>query len=70
MSQTASISVLHVDDDSAFADLTAEMLERESKRVEVTTVSSVSDGLDELLALVLRRGIDCLVADRVVPFGN
>jgi PAS domain S-box-containing protein len=53
-----SIQVLHVDDPD-FADLAADVLEAETARIQVTTESSVSDGLDRL-----ENGrFDCIVSD-------
>lgn len=63
VSERVRISVLHVDDDPALGDLTAEMLEREDERIEVTAVSSVSDGL----SAVRTTGVDCVVSDYDMP---
>jgi len=56
---TEPIHVLHVDDDPAFADLTATFLERADDRFAVESVTSVDAGLDRLEA----GGIDCVVSD-------
>ncbi|MDB2261207.1 hybrid sensor histidine kinase/response regulator [Halorubrum ezzemoulense] len=60
---TASIEVLHVDDDPAFLDLTKSFIERELGDVEITTVASpdaVLDTLDE-------RSVHCVVSDYEMP---
>ncbi|MFB6242561.1 MAG: PAS domain S-box protein, partial [Halobaculum sp.] len=59
---TESIRVLHVDDDPAFADLTATLLGRADDRVEVETESSAADGLARL-----GEEIDCVVSDYDMP---
>lgn len=58
-----SIRALHVDDDPAFADLTAEMLETKGDRISVETVSSAREGLE----LLDSGGIDCVVSDYDMP---
>ena len=58
-----SIHVLHVDDEPAIADLTAECLEREDDRLAVETATSVSDGLDFLAD----GDYDCIVSDFDMP---
>jgi len=55
--------VLHVDDDSAFAALTAEYLERTSDCLVVETATSASEGLDRLDA----EAFDCVVSDYQMP---
>ena len=51
--------VLHVDDDPAFADLTADVLERQRASLVVETATSVAEGLE-----VLADGtVDCVVSD-------
>lgn len=57
------IRVLLVDDDSAFADLTATVLEREHEDFVVVTETSVGDGLDRLR----EEFIDCVVSDYQMP---
>jgi len=59
----ASIVVLHVDDDQAFADTTAALLERADDRLEVLTENSVADGLDRLADT----RVDCIVSDYDMP---
>jgi len=59
----ASIVVLHVDDDHAFADTTAALLERADDRLEVLTENSVADGLDRLADT----RVDCIVSDYDMP---
>ena len=57
------IRVLHVDDDPQFAETAAALLEAESERLTVETVTSASEGLDRLIAAP----VDCVVADHVMP---
>lgn len=66
MSGTASITVLHVDDDTGFADLTADILERGDDQVTVETAFSASDGLAHLA----EADIDCIVSDYDMPGMN
>jgi PAS domain S-box-containing protein len=56
---TEPITVLHVDDDRAFLELTATFLDREDDRLVVESVPSVGAGMDRLEA----GGIDCVVSD-------
>ena len=58
-----SITVLHVDDDSEFGALTAELLEREDERFSVTTAASAEEGLDRLADAAF----DCVVSDYEMP---
>ncbi|MFB6160956.1 MAG: PAS domain S-box protein [Haloferacaceae archaeon] len=58
-----AVRVLHVDDDPAFGDLTAQFLEREADRFEVVTERSASDALDRLDA----ERVDCVVSDYQMP---
>jgi len=60
------IQVLHVDDDSAFAEMTAEFLEREDERFDVQTAGSAAEGLERVRA----GGIDCIVSDYDMPRQN
>ncbi len=57
------IRVLHVEDDPAFADVTAEMLEQESERFTVEAATDASEGLDRLA----EREPDCVVSDYQMP---
>jgi PAS domain S-box-containing protein len=66
VSQTASISVLHVDDEHDFAEVTAEMLEREDERFAVETAPSASDGLERLADA----DYDCIISDYDMPGQN
>lgn len=66
MSETANISVLHVDDEPDFADLAADMLEREDDRFTVATATSASEGLERLAA----DNFDCIVSDYDMPGQN
>jgi PAS domain S-box-containing protein len=58
-----SIHVLHVDDESDIAELTAEFLERDDERFTVDTATSASDGLDRLTDT----DYDCIVSDYDMP---
>ncbi|RKS76013.1 response regulator receiver domain-containing protein [Haloarcula quadrata] len=61
-----SISVLHVDDEPDFAELAADMLEREDDRFTVATATSASEGLERLAA----DDFDCIVSDYDMPGQN
>jgi len=63
MNDSADIRVLHVDDDSALASLTAEMLRNDDERFTVETALSATDGLDRLA----EDNIDCVVSDYNMP---
>ncbi|NHN64250.1 response regulator [Haloarcula sp. JP-Z28] len=58
-----SYRLLHVDDDSAFANLTSTCLEREQDLFDVITATSASDGMDCLDA----EDIDCIISDYDMP---
>ena len=58
------IRVLHVDDEPAFADLTADFLERTDERFAVETATSVTAGLR---ALDEGPTVDCVVSDYDMP---
>ncbi|WP_232688737.1 hybrid sensor histidine kinase/response regulator [Halobacterium zhouii] len=63
---TDQIRVLHVDDESGFAEMAAEFLEREDDRIEVLTATSAAAGHE-----VLReRDVDCVVSDYDMPGTN
>jgi PAS domain S-box-containing protein len=55
----AGIRVLHVDDDSGFADLTAAALERADERLEVESETDPEDAL----AYLATEPVDCIVSD-------
>ena len=57
------VRVLHVDDDGAFSDLTATMLERENGRFVVETAGGADEGLERLTD----RDIECIVSDYEMP---
>jgi len=60
---TAPIRVLHVDDESDVADLTATYLAREVDGITVETAESAAEGLDRI-----RTGsFDCVVSDYEMP---
>ena len=58
-----SIRVLHVDDERAFGELTARLLERQDDRLEVTSVTDVGAGLDVFES----EPVDCVVSDYDMP---
>ncbi|WP_418281316.1 PAS domain S-box protein [Halorubrum sp. DTA98] len=60
------IRVLHVDDDTAFSDLTATFLERTDGGFSVETATDVDEGLDSLAA----DEFDCVVSDYEMPGRN
>ena len=62
---SGSIVVLHVDDDPAFADLTADFLE-EHGRFDVVTATSAADGL----AVIADGAVECVVSDFDMPDRN
>ena len=57
------ISVLHIDDDPDFADLTAEYLQREDERMSVQTATNANQGLEYLF----ESEFDCIVSDYAMP---
>ncbi|MFB6219978.1 MAG: response regulator, partial [Halolamina sp.] len=57
------LCVLHVDDESEFADMTSTFLQRESDRITVETAASASEGLERLAAAT----VDCVVSDFEMP---
>jgi len=57
------ISVLHVDDDTQFSELTKTMLEREYDTFEVVTTNDPHD----VTGLLDRHDVDCLVSDYEMP---
>lgn len=61
-----AIRVLHVDDDPAFTDLTATVLEREDSRIAVQTANSPGDGMEMLTGT----DVDCIVSDYEMPRQN
>lgn len=61
-----TVRVLHVEDESTFADLTAEMLEQENEQFAVETAQNASDGFDHLA----EREVDCVVSDYQMPGRN
>jgi PAS domain S-box-containing protein len=59
----ASIAVLHVDDEPAISELTAEMLSREDDRFVVERAQRPDEALERLS----EGGIDCIVSDYDMP---
>ncbi len=57
------IRVLHVEDDSEFAAMTAELLERQDDSITIESVRGASDALEELES----REVDCIVSDYQMP---
>ena len=57
------IRVLHVEDDPAFADLTATFLEREAPSLSVQSVQSV----ESALVTLTDQEFDCVVSDYDMP---
>jgi CheY-like chemotaxis protein len=66
MSGTTGTAVLHVDDDPAFAELTAHMLSEQEAQFTVETATSASEGLDRLA----ETSFDCIVSDYQMPGQN
>jgi PAS domain S-box-containing protein len=66
MTEAHRISVLHVDDDPALADLTAEMLSEHEAQFTVETVTNAREGLDRLAT----DSFDCIVSDYEMPGQN
>jgi len=64
-SDTDRIHVLHVDDQSAFVDLTATWLHRETERISVTSATSGEEALTHLREGSTR--VDCVVSDYDMP---
>ena len=62
-SETASIRVLHVDDEPEFAEMAATFLERTDDRLAVETVPSADEGLSRLD----HGAFDCVVSDYEMP---
>jgi|AntDeeMetagen134_2_1112570.scaffolds.fasta_scaffold02679_4 PAS domain S-box-containing protein len=60
---TDPIRVLHIDDEPDFAAMASVYLERENDRIEATTATSASEGLDRLAG----NGFDCIVSDYDMP---
>ncbi len=60
------ITVLHVDDDSGFLEVTAQSLERENDRLSVISAGSPSEGLE----ILRNTDVDCVVSDYEMPNTN
>uniref|UniRef100_UPI0020C0FD7B PAS domain S-box protein n=1 Tax=Salinarchaeum laminariae TaxID=869888 RepID=UPI0020C0FD7B len=58
-----TITVLHVDDDTAFTELAGQFLERHDDRISVRTADSASAGLDVLAS----DQVECVVSDYEMP---
>jgi PAS domain S-box-containing protein len=59
----AEVSILYVDDDRDFADLTATFLEREAEAFTVETAPNATEGLERLA----EDDFDCIVSDYEMP---
>ncbi|WP_199241425.1 PAS domain S-box protein [Halorubrum sp. ARQ200] len=66
MTRGMNIRVLHVDDEPALAELTAEFLKREDDCFTVKTVRSASEGLEHLS----HDDFDCVISDYDMPGQN
>ena len=66
MSPPESITILHVDDDRQFGELTQLMLERNCEEFEVITETDPR----EVERLLDERDVDCLVTDYEMPHIN
>jgi PAS domain S-box-containing protein len=63
MIEESGISVLHVDDDPDFTDLTADMLSEQGGDFTVETATTANEGLELLAA----NDLDCIVSDYEMP---
>ena len=61
--QAGAVRVLHVEDDPAFAELAADMLDRTAVDLEVYTAHSAVDGLERLEEAT----VDCVISDFDMP---
>jgi len=66
MGHKSEIQVLHIDDESEFADMVADFLEREDDGLAVETATSASKGLDRLA----EKDFDCIISDYDMPGQN
>ncbi len=66
MTAAETITVLHVEDDPAFADITARFLHRFDNRLEVHSATSLCDGL----TILEDTDIDCIISDYDMPGGT
>lgn len=66
MTRRMNIRVLHVDDEPALAELTADFLRREDDCFTVETARSASEGLEQLS----HDDFDCIVSDYDMPGRN
>ncbi|WP_439027675.1 PAS domain-containing protein [Haloarchaeobius sp. DT45] len=60
--ETRRISVVHVDDEPSFGEVSATFLERMADGFEVTAVTSGSEALE-----LVEEGVDCVVSDYDMP---
>ena len=66
MSGKSNVTVLHVDDEPDFAELTADFLKREDGIFTVKTAASASEGLEHLS----HHDFDCIISDYDMPGQN
>jgi DNA-binding NtrC family response regulator len=66
MGDQANIRVLHVDDESEFAEMTADFLKREDDRFTTEIAMNASDGLESLSD----DDFDCIISDYNMPGQN
>lgn len=66
MSEAGGIHILFIDDEPDFAEVAADILEREDDRFVVETATRASEGLDRLA----ETDIDCIVTDYEMPHQN
>ncbi len=60
------ISILHVDDQPEFTELTAEFLQREDQQFDIQTATSADEGLKRLETT----NVDCVISDYDMPGKN
>ena len=63
VSEMSHITVLHVDDEPDFLDVTAELLEQQSSDFNIITETSGTEALERLAA----SDVDCIVSDYKMP---
>jgi PAS domain S-box-containing protein len=66
MTEQSEVTVLHVDDNIQFTELTAEMLTSQDSDISVISANTVSEGI----TLVESTQVDCIVSDYDMPTQN
>ncbi|ERG90672.1 MAG: PAS sensor histidine kinase [Haloquadratum walsbyi J07HQW1] len=66
MTEQSEVTVLHVDDNIQFTELTAEMLTSQDSDISVISANTVSEGV----TLVESTQVDCIVSDYDMPTQN